>query len=148
MKSALNILLVSKEAGTCSHFLSYLEEEGSQTTIACGAENAARLLLAGTALDAIVILNESIAAAGLVSSALKLISPLSPVILVTPEWPGNIVLPSSVDAVCYASSLGRAVASDIMRFVRCLLLERPQQQIDDPTYDDSRFVPHKPSYLN
>lgn len=93
MNSALTILLVSSNPGGCSHFLNHLGHERSHTMLARDAEDAARLLLAGTEADVILIHHESISSAGLICSALKIIRPLVPVIVVTSEWPASVVFP-------------------------------------------------------
>ena len=148
MNARLNILLVSREPRACSHFLNQLGRAGGRTVLACGAEEAARLLLAGTAVDVILIHHESVAGASLISSALKLISPLLPVIVVTAEWPERVVMPTGVDAVCYASSLGWRAACDITRSVRYLLLPEINQPSEELRYEGGRLVPQKPVCLN
>ena len=148
MNSEPNILLVTSDPSACSHFLKQLGQAGSHSVMSSSAEGAARMLLAGVAVDVILIHHQSISGASLISCALKVISPLTPVIVVTAEWPENLAFPAGVDAVCYASSLGRRVARDITRFARYLLIEQPSQRIENAAYEGERFVPRKPDCPN
>ena len=148
MSAKLNLLLICQDHRACPHFVNHLEREGCHAILACDTEDAARVLLGGGVADVVLIHHQTIAGASIISSALKVICPLMPMILITVEWPKNGVLPEGVDAVCCANSLGRRAARDIVRFVRYLLAEQPNQRLDNPRYDDGRFVPQKPNYLN
>lgn len=148
MSVRLRILFVCENQRLCSRFQGCLEREGCQLLLATDSERATRSLLSAASVDAVLIHHDDLARGSTIASGLKLLRPALPVLVLTATWPSSGALPAGVDALCYAASLTRRVAHDVVRFVRRLLVEAAQHLIDESSRDGNTFSPRTPTYLN
>jgi hypothetical protein len=145
MSVRLRILFVCEHSSACVRFQKTFEREGCQLLIAANAEKAARVLLSNSFVDAVLIHHDDLLRGSTTASGLKLIRPSIPVLLLTASWPSTGALPRGTDALCYAATLNRRVAHDVMRFIRRLLMEASLQLMEAGL--ENQFIPGG-SYLN
>jgi hypothetical protein len=146
MSVRLRILFVCEHSCACVRSRKHFEREGCQLLIAANAEKAARALLSNSFLDAVLIHQDNLLRGSTTASGLKLIRPNIPVLLLTATWPSTGALPRGVDALCYATTLNRRVAHDVLRFIRRLLMEASLQLIEAGL--KNQFLPRGSGYLN
>jgi hypothetical protein len=145
MSVRLRTVFVCEHSSACVRFQKNLEREGCQLLIAANTEKAVMLLLSNSFVDAVLIHHDDLLRGSTTASRLKLIRPSIPVLLLTASWPSTGALPRGIDALCYAATLNRRVAHDVMRFVRRLVLEASFQLTEAGL--ENQFIP-RGSYLN
>jgi hypothetical protein len=147
MSERLSLLFVCEDSDACFRFQRYLKREGCSLVLATDTERAARTLLCSS-VAAVLIHLDNIPRGSIVACGLKLISPQTPMLLITGEWPINVVCPPGVDALCRATFLNRRAAHKIAKFVRYFLFEEPQDMPEGWQYRKGRFVVQRPMYMN
>lgn len=146
MSVRLRILFVCEHSSACVRFQNNLKREGCQLLLAANTERAARALLSNSFLDAVLIHHDDLLRGSTTASGLKLIRPSIPVLLLTASWPSTGALPRGIDALCYAATLNRRVAHDVIRFIRRLVAEASHQLIEARI--ENQFIPRGSGYFN
>src|SRR5271167_1026431 len=118
MSAPLTLLFLCECLNTCLRFQDCLEREGCHLLLATDRKKAAGALLFPRAVDAVLIHNSTSVEGSVIASALKLISPDTPMLLITGEPQRNGACPPGLDRLCHAPTLSRRAARDIVRFAR------------------------------
>ena len=149
MSKLLSLLFVCDQIEICSSVQACLEREGCRVSVAINTDEAMRMMaFPASAIDAVLIHDNSIERGSTLASKLKLTSPRTPVMLISRQWPGEGICPSGPDALCRAASLDALVTSDLANFIRYLIAEKSLHLVAEPNPGSRPFVPRKPIYLN
>ncbi len=148
MSAPLTLLFLCECLNTCLRFRDCLEREGCHLLLATDRKKAARTLLLPRAVDAVLIHNSTSVEGSAIASVLKLISPHTPMLLITGDWPSNGACPPGLDALCHTRALSRRAARDIVRFARRFVEEKSTNLADGPRQGQGLFVVTMPTYLN
>ena len=135
MSAPLTLLFLCECLNTCLRFQDCLEREGCHLLLATDRKKAAEALLFPRAVDAVLIHNSTSVEGSVIASALKLISPHTPMLLITGEWPSNGACPPGLDALCHTPTLSRRAARDIVRFARRFVEAKSMNLADGPQED-------------
>jgi hypothetical protein len=145
---SLSLLFVCECSGACSFFQKCLERENCRLAVARNAETAARTLLFPGAIGAVLLHDDGVVRVNTMASGLKLLSPSTPVVLISDRWPSEGWMTSEIDALYYTTSMSHSAARDIADFLRGLLVERRTGASAQHTTAAVRFVPGRPIYIN
>ncbi len=148
MSESLSLLFVCECSGACSFFQKCLEREDCRLTVARKAETAARTLLFPGAVSAVLIHDDGVVRVNMMASGLKLLSPGTPVVVISDRWPSEGWITPEIDALYCTTSMTHSAARDVADFLRCLLVERKTHVAAHHTTAAVRFVPGRPIYLN
>lgn len=148
MNRHINLLFVCEPIEACSCFHMCLEREGCRVTVVINTEDARRTLLFPAAIDAVLIHDDNIVRGSTVASGLKLISPRTPVLMVSNQWPSKGIAPFGPDALYHTTSLNGQTASDVASFIRHLIAEKSLHLVEKLPDGLRPFVPRRRIYLN